>query len=54
MGLIPSTTRAMLQRGGAAVTDSSVTSISARLFSAQGVGAIVGSLVVANLVKRFR
>lgn len=54
MGLIPSTTRAMLQRGGAAVTDSSVTSISARLFSAQGLGAIIGSLVVANLVKRFR
>jgi len=54
MGLIPSTTRALLQRGGAAITDSSVTSISGRLFSAQGVGAIVGSLLVANLVKRFR
>ena len=54
MGLIPSTTRAMLLRSGAAVTDSSVTSISARLFSAQGLGAIVGSLLVANLVKRYR
>jgi MFS family permease len=54
MGLIPSTTRAMLQRGGTVVSDASVTSISARLFSAQGIGAIVGSLVVANLIRRFR
>ncbi|MCU1392227.1 MAG: arabinose efflux permease family protein [Ilumatobacteraceae bacterium] len=54
VGLLPSTSRALLQRGGAALTDSSVTSITARLLSAQGIGAIVGSLIVANLVRRFR
>jgi MFS family permease len=54
MGLIPSTARGLLQRGGGLVSDSSVTSISARLLSAQGIGAIAGSLIVANLVRRFR
>ncbi len=54
VGLIPSTARALLRSGGTTVSDSSVTSIAARLLSAQGLGAIVGSLVVANLVRRFR
>ncbi|MEO6125812.1 MAG: MFS transporter [Ilumatobacteraceae bacterium] len=54
MGLIPSTARGLLERGGGLVTDSSVTSISARLLSAQGIGAIVGSLLIANLVRRFK
>lgn len=54
MGLIPSTSRALLGRSGTAISDSSVTSIAARLLSAQGIGAIVGSLVVANLVRRVR
>jgi MFS family permease len=54
MGLIPSTSRALLRHSGAAVSDSSVTSITARLLSAQGIGAIVGSLIVANLVRRVR
>ncbi|MCU1503904.1 MAG: arabinose efflux permease family protein [Ilumatobacteraceae bacterium] len=52
MGLIPSTSRALLLSHGGAVTDASVTSIAARLMSAQGVGAIAGSLLVANLVRR--
>lgn len=54
VGLIPSTARALLRRGGTVVSDSSVTSIAARLLSAQGLGAIVGSLIVANLVRRVR
>ena len=54
MGLIPSTSRALLHRSGQAISDSSVTSITARLLSAQGLGAIVGSLVVANLIRRVR
>ena len=54
MGLIPSTAQGLLERGGGLVSDSSVTSISARLLSAQGIGAIVGSLLIANLVRRFR
>lgn len=54
MGLIPSTSRALLQRQGAAIDDATVTSITARLLSAQGVGAILGALLVANLVRRFR
>lgn len=54
MGLIPTTSRELLRRGGGAVSDESVTAIAARLLSAQGLGAIVGSLLVANLVRRFR
>ncbi|MCU1367749.1 MAG: Transrane secretion effector, partial [Ilumatobacteraceae bacterium] len=54
VGLIPATSRALLQRGGETLSDSSVTSIAARLLSAQGLGAIVGSLVVANVVRRVR
>lgn len=54
VGLIPSTARALLQRSSGAISDASVTGIAARLLSAQGLGAIVGSLVVANLVRRFR
>src|SRR4051812_7518693 len=54
MGLIPSTSRALLLRHGGAVNDASVTSIAARLMSAQGIGAIAGSLLVATLVRRVR
>lgn len=54
VGLIPTTARGLLERGGGVVDDSSVTSVAARLLSAQGIGAIVGSLLVANLVRRFR
>jgi MFS family permease len=54
MGLIPATARALVDRGGGAVTDSSVASTTARLLSAQGIGAIGGTLLVASLLMRTR
>lgn len=54
MGLIPATARELLDRHGGTVDDDSVTNIAARLLSAQGVGAIVGSIVVASVLRHVR
>jgi MFS family permease len=54
MGLIPATARALVQSHGGTVDDDSVTSIAARLLSAQGLGAIVGSIAVASILRRVR
>jgi MFS family permease len=54
MGLIPATARALVQAHGGTVNDDSVTSIAARLLSAQGIGAIVGSIAVASILQRVR
>ena len=54
MGLIPATARALLERDGATVDDGTVTDISARLLSAQGIGAIVGSIAVASVLRHVR
>jgi MFS family permease len=54
MGLIPATARALLERHGATVDDETVTSIAARLLSAQGLGAIVGSIAVASVLRHHR
>ena len=54
MGLIPSTARALVVRHHGAITEASVTSVAARLLSAQGIGAIIGSLLVASVLMRLR
>ncbi len=54
MGLIPATARALLEQHGDQVDDSSVTSVAARLLSAQGLGAIAGSIAVASVLRHFR
>ena len=54
MGLIPATATALLERSGATVDDSTVTGIAARLLSAQGIGAIAGSIVIASLLRYVR
>ena len=54
MGLIPATARALVQCHHGVVSSSSVTSISARLLSAQGLGAVLDSLLVASLLMRLR
>ncbi|MFT3854290.1 MAG: MFS transporter [Ilumatobacteraceae bacterium] len=54
MGLIPATARALLERGGGQVGDSTVTGIAARLLSAQGIGAIAGSIAIASVLRYVR
>ena len=54
MGLIPSTARALLEHDGGTVDDSTVTDIAARLLSAQGIGAIAGSIAVASVLRHVR
>jgi len=54
IGIIPATSRALVTRNGGIATDANVSSIVGRLLSAQGIGAILGSLLVANLLRRYR
>ena len=54
MGLIPATAGALLERRGMVVDDATVTAVAARLLSAQGVGAIVGSVAVASVLRHVR
>jgi MFS family permease len=54
MGLIPATARALLERHGSTVDDATVTTIAARLLSAQGLGAIVGSIAIASVLRHHR
>jgi predicted MFS family arabinose efflux permease len=54
IGIIPATSRALVTRNGGVVTDAAVSSIVGRLLSAQGVGAILGSLLVASLLRRYK
>jgi predicted MFS family arabinose efflux permease len=54
MGLIPATSRALLERSGRPLDESTVASVTSRLMSAQGIGAIAGALVLASLIAQFR
>ena len=54
MGLIPATARALLERHGGNIDDATVTTVASRLLSAQGLGAIAGSIAVASVLGRFR
>ncbi len=54
MGLAPATARSLVERTEGTVDDGAVTAVVGRLLSAQGVGAVIGSLLLASLLSRFR
>jgi MFS family permease/tetratricopeptide (TPR) repeat protein len=54
MGLMPATARSLLERSGRPLDESTVASVTSRLMSAQGIGAILGSVMLASLIIRFR
>jgi MFS family permease len=54
MGLAPATARLLVERDAGIPDDQAVASVVGRLFAAQGVGAVVGSLALASVLTRVR
>lgn len=54
MGLAPATARLLVEQDASTPDDQAIASVVGRLFAAQGIGAVLGSLVLATVLTRVR